>query len=66
MRDSGVKDSITMPIIDFIVRMGIELRKKRADGSKLSAPEALLILEKALADHLKPESRNPLIGMRGK
>jgi len=66
MRSSGVKDSISMPIIDAVVRMGIELRKKRnADGTKISNADILLALENELANHLKPDSRNPLIGMLG-
>jgi len=65
IRDSGVKDPISMPILDSIVRMGIELRKKHDDGTKISAAEALRILEKEITERLKPESKNPLVGMHG-
>lgn len=67
VRASGIKDSLAQPIIDTLVKMGVELRKASPDGSTHSPDEVQTILTEELKKHQSQGAgiTNPLIDMDG-
>lgn len=59
----GARDPLATPIINAIVNLGKELRKK-AEESELTEEEIEAILVKELANRRK-DNLNPLLGMPG-
>jgi hypothetical protein len=68
VRSSGVKDALAQPIIDSLVKMGMDLRKANPEGSSHSPDEVQAILTEELKKHqLQGEGiTNPLFDMDGK
>ncbi|KAJ7812887.1 hypothetical protein B0H14DRAFT_3751872, partial [Mycena olivaceomarginata] len=48
VRSSGVKDALAQPIIDSLVKMGMDLRKANPEGSSHSQDEVQAILTEEL------------------
>ncbi|KAJ7798132.1 hypothetical protein B0H14DRAFT_3546008 [Mycena olivaceomarginata] len=67
VRSSGVKDALAQPIIDSLVKMGMDLRKANPEGSSHSPDEVQAILTEELKKHqLQGEGiTNPLFDMDG-
>lgn len=67
VRASGIKDCLAQPIIDTLVKMGVELRKASPDGSTHSPDEVQTILTEELKKHQSQGAgiMNPLIDMDG-
>lgn len=66
VRASGVKDTISQPIIDNLVKLGQTLRKATPDRAAHSPDEVLAILTEELKQaHSCGRVMNPLIDMNG-
>ncbi|KAJ7315199.1 hypothetical protein DFH08DRAFT_820801 [Mycena albidolilacea] len=51
VRSSGVKDALAQPIIDSLVKMGMDLRKANPEGSSHSPDEVQALLTEELKKH---------------
>lgn len=66
VRESGVKDTLAQPIINNLIKLGNELRKRTAGKSAHSTDEVRVILATELEKvHSKGGVINPLLDMDG-
>ena len=62
---TGVNDASSAPVVDLLLEMGKELRRRGAGKTALPEAEIQKILEDEMVKQLKRNPINPLIGMRG-
>lgn len=66
-KESGLKDQLSQPIIDSLVRLGQQLRKASPDRAAYTPDEVQSILTEELRQaHAKGAVMNPLLDMNGK
>jgi hypothetical protein len=62
---TGVNDAGSAPVIELLLEMGKELRRRGAGKTALPEAEIQKMLEDEMARLLQRHPINPLIGMRG-
>ena len=62
---TGISDNSLTPVIQLLLEMGKNLRKRQAGKAVMSDAEIQKIMEDELAKHMLKNPINPLIGMPG-
>ena len=61
----GIKDSLTLGIINSLLELGKQLQKPELGKEKMTEEQIWMTLEKQLEDKLLKHTINPLIGVAG-